>query len=77
MGKYLVFASIGFELVGLIVGSYYIGQSLDEKYQTKGMIFIALSIFSLVAWLTRVIWLLKKLEKNDVESGVDKTTKAP
>ena len=65
MGKYLVFVSIGFELVGLIVGSYYLGEALDEKYQTKGIIFIVLAVFSLIAWMTRIIWLLRKMEKEE------------
>jgi hypothetical protein len=67
MGKYLVFASIGFELVGMIIGSYYLGQALDNKYQTNGLIFVGLSVFSLIAWLTRVIFLLKKMEKDDTK----------
>lgn len=71
MGKYLVFISIGFELVGMIVGSYYLGQALDEKFHTKDMIFIGLAIFSLVAWLTRIIWLLKKIEKEEAKASED------
>lgn len=76
MGKYLVFVSIGFELVGLIVGSYYLGQVLDEKYQTKGFIFIGLAVFSLIAWLVRVVWLLKRIEKNE-EKAASKIVNKP
>ena len=74
MGKYLVFASIGFELVGLVIGCYYLGQILDEKFQTKGLIFVILTFFAIIAWLVRVIWLLKKFQKEDEASGGDDKT---
>ncbi len=65
MGKYLVFASIGFELVGLVIGCYYLGQVLDEKYQTKGLIFVIMTFFAILGWLVRVLWLLRKFQKNE------------
>lgn len=75
MGRYLVFTSIGFELVALILGCYYLGQLLDAKYQTDGLIFVISSFAALMAWLVRVIWLIKKFqkedEKNPQESGKD------
>ncbi|KYG66719.1 hypothetical protein AZI86_06655 [Bdellovibrio bacteriovorus] len=65
MKRYIIFASIGFELVGLIVGSYYLGQTLDEKYQTNGLIFVGLSFACLIGWLTRVIWMIRRIQKED------------
>jgi hypothetical protein len=65
MKKYIIFASIGFELVGLIIGCFYLGQVLDEKYHSKGMIFVGLSFAALIGWLWRVIWLLKRLQKEE------------
>lgn len=65
MKKYIIFASIGFELVGLILGCYYLGRHLDEKYQTKGLIFAGLSFLVLIGWLTRVIWLLRRMQKQE------------
>lgn len=65
MRKYIIFASIGFELVGLIIGSYFLGEALDKKYQTGGMAFVGLSLACLVGWLARVIWLLQKMQKNE------------
>ncbi|MFZ4403269.1 MAG: AtpZ/AtpI family protein [Pseudobdellovibrionaceae bacterium] len=61
--KILIFASIGFELVGLVLSSVYIGGWLDQSYQGKGLYTVSLILLSLVSWLVRVIWLLKKLEK--------------
>ncbi|MBO9668290.1 MAG: AtpZ/AtpI family protein [Bdellovibrio sp.] len=72
MRKYIIFASIGFELVGLIIGCFYLGEFLDAKYQTKGLIFVGLSMACLVGWLVRVIWLLKRMQdQEDKNPGKD------
>lgn len=68
MKKYIVFASMGFELVGLIVGCFYLGEYLDQKYNSKGLIFVGLTFASLIGWLVRVIWLLRRIQKTDEES---------
>ncbi len=65
MNKYLIFASIGFELVGIEVAAIYLGQSIDEKYQTKGIALIALMLIGLVSWLTHVILLLGKIQSEE------------
>lgn len=73
MKKYIIFASIGFELVGLIIGCFYLGQYLDQKYQTKGLAFVGLTFAALIGWLWRVIWLLRRIqreeEKEDKKAG--------
>ncbi len=65
MKRYIIFASIGFELVGLIIGCFYLGQLLDKKYQTNGLIFVGLTFASLIGWLWRVIWMLRRIQKQD------------
>lgn len=65
MGKYLVFISMGFEIVGLIVGSFFLGNLIDTKYQTKGLAFVFLSLACLIGWLVRVIWLVNKLQAQE------------
>ncbi|WP_413585851.1 AtpZ/AtpI family protein [Bdellovibrio sp. HCB274] len=72
MRKYIIFASIGFELVGLIIGCFYLGELLDAKYQTKGMAFVGLSLAALVGWLVRVIWLLKRMEAQEEKENAKK-----
>ncbi|MNJ91062.1 hypothetical protein D3C87_87060 [compost metagenome] len=67
MKRYIIFASMGFELVGLIVGCFFLGQFLDEKYHSRGLIFVGLTIFCLIGWLTRIIWLLRRMQKQDEE----------
>ncbi len=74
MKSYIVFASIGFELVGLIVGCFYLGEFLDAKFHTKGLFFVGLSVTSLIGWLIRVMWLLKRIqEKEELNEAKDKS----
>jgi len=67
--KYLVFAGMGFELVGLILGSAYLGHLMDETYHLQGLGVVGLSVIGLGGWLTHVILLSKKLEKEDERSS--------
>lgn len=75
MNRYIIFASIGFELVGLIVGCFYLGEFLDAKYNTGGMAFVGLSVACLIGWLVRVIWLLQRVQKQDEEAEKQNKTK--
>ncbi len=68
MGKYLVFGSMGFELVGLILGAYYLGNYLDQKYGADGLYFVILSFVVLIAWLIQIILLLQRFAKQDEEA---------
>lgn len=65
MKKYIVFAGIGFELVGIMMASIYLGQIIDKSYQTKGLGLIALMFIGLASWLTHVVLLLRRFEKED------------
>ena len=65
MKKYIVFASIGFELVGIMMAAIYVGQIIDKSYQTKGLGLIALMFIGLASWLTHVILLLRRFEKEN------------
>lgn len=60
--KYIVFAAIGFELIGLILFSLWAGQWLQDKgYAGAQAICVVLGFF---IWFTSLIIKLKKL-KND------------
>ncbi len=65
MTRYLVFLSIGFELVGMMVASYYLGPAIDRYFMLHNVGFVVLSIISLIGWLVRVIWLLKRIENSE------------
>lgn len=68
MNRYLIFASMGFELVGIMLASIYLGQKIDENYGTKGVALIALMFIGLASWLAHMIMLLRQIEKNNSES---------
>ena len=65
MGKILIFAGIGTEIGVMILASYELSKVLDQKYQSGGLIFIGLSFACLVGWMIQVIWLIKRLEKQE------------
>lgn len=76
MKKYIIFASMGFELVGLILGCFYLGQYLDQKYHSKGLIFVGLTFASLIGWLFRVIWLLRKMQRSEEKEEQEASRKS-
>jgi len=63
MNKYIVFAGVGFELVGLIVISVYAGEYLDQIKPTKGLWVAGLILLSFVGWMIQLVYMLKKTEK--------------
>lgn len=65
MQKFIVFAAMGVEIGGLVYVAFLIGRTLDETYQTKGLIFAGLALIFLAAWLTQVIWLARHFQKQD------------
>ncbi|MBX2995591.1 MAG: AtpZ/AtpI family protein [Bdellovibrionaceae bacterium] len=67
--RYLIFASMGVELVGLIIGCLFIGQVLDEKFGTKGLMVIFFSIASLVGWFVHLIFLLKRIDRMEEQDA--------
>ena len=63
--KGIIFAGIGFELVGLILGAVYIGGILDEKLKLNGLGISAAIILVFASWLWHLIILLKKFSKEN------------
>lgn len=68
MNKYIVFAGVGFELVGLIVVSVYAGEYLEKIRPTKGLWVAGLILLSLVGWMIQLWYMLKKTEKQKSEN---------
>jgi hypothetical protein len=66
-GPYLVFAGMGFELIGLVLGSLWLGTVLDEHFQTKGMWVAGMSVLALAGWILHLIQMLKMVERNTKE----------
>jgi uncharacterized membrane protein len=66
----IVFLGIGFELVAMCVGGFYLGQAIDDHYGWKSIASTYLVLVLLVAWFVHLFYLLRKFEKeNDDGSG--------
>ena len=65
MKKYLVFVSIGFELIGAVLVALYLSEYLEKKYPTKGLLTMGLIFLVLAGWFVHITYLLKKLNKKD------------
>ncbi len=68
-GKAIVFAGMGFELVGLIVVSLYIGQALDKTFELKGLATASLSLLVLAGWLIQLVYMLKSYLREEQTKG--------
>ena len=68
MNKYIVFAGIGFELVGLIIASVYAGEYLEIIKPTKGLWVAGLILVSLVGWMIHLLAMLKTAQKQKTEA---------
>ena len=62
-GRYMVFLSMGFELVGLVLASVFLGQKLDDMWGTKGLVLIFLTLATLGGWMVHLVFLLRQIER--------------
>ncbi len=76
MQKFIVFAAMGMEIGGLVYVAFLVGRYFDETYHTKGLIFAALALIFLAAWLTQIIWLARRLQK-ETETEEENTPSDP
>lgn len=61
-----LFLGMGFEVLGAIVGGYFLGQALDAKYKIMGGYGgPMLAGVGLVGWMIHLILIVRKLEKED------------
>ena len=61
----LIFAGIGFELLGLVLAALYIGQAVDKQMNWPGYGVAGFVVLGLVSWLSHLVFLLKKFMKED------------
>lgn len=63
--KAIIFVGLGFELVGIVLASMYIGQKIDQIYGWGGL-GVALMIFlGTGGWFYHLVILLKRFMEND------------
>lgn len=73
MNKYVLFVSMGFELIGLIIVAVYLGGYIEEKFLIKkGMLQALLILLFLVGWFLRVIYQVKRANSNIKSSDAKK-----
>lgn len=65
MQKFIVFAGMGVEIGAMIYVAFMLGGYLDGIYHTKGLIFLALALIFLAAWLTQIIWLTRRFQEQE------------
>ena len=56
------FIGMGFELVGIILVTLYLGQIIDDKYSLGGIAIAFLTMGGLLGWLIHLMWLVKRFE---------------
>ncbi len=67
--RYLIFAGMGVELIGIILACLYVGQMIDEKYQTKGLALAGLPMLGLAGWIYHIVLLTKQLDRVAAEKS--------
>lgn len=67
MGKYYIFAGMGFELVGLVLVTSILGSYLDEKYNLNGVCLVSLSFLGLISWFYHLVVLIRAIDKKKGE----------
>lgn len=63
--KGIVFMGIGFELIAMSVGGYFLGEYIDKYMGWKGIGSTYLVLILLIGWFVHLIYLLRKFEKDD------------
>ena len=56
------FIGMGFELVGIILVTLYLGQIIDDKYSLGGIAIVFFTMGGLLGWITHLMWFVKRCE---------------
>ncbi len=65
MKKYLVFVGMGFELIGIVLATVWIGMWIETKMPMRNLWPVLLVLLGLAGWFYRVILLLKNINKQN------------
>jgi hypothetical protein len=71
VGRGIIFVGIGFELVGTIMGGYYIGGFVDQKMGWNHVCSVVLILILFVTWFIHLLYLLRRFEQEDSHSDSD------
>ncbi len=59
--KLIAFLGVGMEAVGLILCSVWIGEYLDQKFETKVVFTSIFPLLALGGWFIHVVFMVKKM----------------
>ena len=71
--KGIIFLGIGFELVAMCVGGFFLGQFVDGYMGWNGLATPFLVIALLISWFFHLLILLRRFEKENAESEPPKS----
>lgn len=63
--KGIVFFGIGFELIAMCAGGYFLGDYIDRYMGWKAIGSTYLVLILLIGWFVHLIYLLRKFEKDN------------
>lgn len=61
--KGLVFMGIGFEAIGIVLASLWLGEWMDRELNQKGLFTILLIFVGLGGWFAHILFLIKKMNQ--------------
>lgn len=64
MDSRIVFLGIGFELVALCAGGYFLGEFIDQQMGWKTTASTYLVLVLLIGWFVHLIYLLRQFERS-------------
>jgi len=65
----VVFVGLGFELVGLILGAFALGQQVDKYLHWDGLGVVGLIVAVMLGWMYHVVVLLKRYAETTDDEG--------
>lgn len=62
------FVAMGFELVGLIIASLYLGQWIDERYGIWPWGTLGLVLVGVIGWMVHIFLLIQQIDRHSGDS---------
>lgn len=59
----IIFMGMGFELVGIVLASLYLGSMLDKYFTLGGLGVAATLLLGLGGWVAHIVFLLVRMQK--------------
>ena len=63
----LIFMGMGFELVGIVLASHYLGSMLDIRFSLGGLGIAGALLLGLVGWVMHIVYLLMRMQRANAQ----------